>query len=226
MAAIGVPVPVYTAHQDTLKAEDVLYRVNPKTDKDAFLATWKCYIPTAISAAWTIGCIFGSNYCSAQQMKALSSDYILSQTTLQEYQRKVIEKIGVNKERQLHDEVIQEVAHKQLVSCPSTPYDAYDTGHGKTLFYDEVIPGGLYFTSDINYLKTQVNDLNRKVMSEMEFDWNELMYRWGLPQMRYGSDRIITPEHPLEVRYVPEMMENGQVRINLSYDLEPRGAAY
>ena len=226
MSIFGVGSTIYTAHQDTLKAEAILYDLKPKTDREAFMATWKCYIPTAISATGTVSCILGSNYCSSKQMKALSSAYVLSQTTLQEYQRKVIEKIGVNKERDLHDEVIKEIASKQYDICPYTPQDAYETGHGNTLFYDEVIPGGIYFKSDINYLKTVVNDLNREVMSEMEFDWNELMYRWSLPRMKYGSDRVITPDYPLDVRYVPEMMENGQVRIVVSYDLAPRNEVY
>lgn len=226
LSIAGVGFTVWTAHQDTIKAEDILYRKNPETNKEAFQLTWKCYIPTAISATSTVACIIGSNYCSAKQVSALSSAYLLSQTTLQEYQRKVVEKIGANKEKDLRNEVIKEIAHKQNDICPCSPQEAYETGHGNTLFYDEVIPGGLYFKSDINYLKTVVNDLNREVMSEMEFDWNELMYRWGLPSMKYGSDRVITPEYPLDVRYVPEMMENGQVRIVVSYDLQPRRSVY
>ena len=171
----------------------------------------------------TIACVFGSHYCDLKRAKALSSAYILSQKTLQEYQSKVIEKIGKNKARQLDEEVRQEVAHKQLTTCPQSVTDAIETGHGNTLFYDEVIPGGLYFKSDLNYLKAQVNEMNKSVFSEMEYDWNEIMYRWGLPYMKYGSDRVFTPEHLFDPKFVPDLMDNGQVRIIISYDLIPRG---
>ena len=224
LSVLGVGVTVYTAHQDTLKADEALYRAgDPEDERGRFMATWKCYIPTAISATGTVACIFGSHYCDLKRAKALSSAYILSQTTLQEYQSKVIEKIGKNKARQLDEEVRQEVAHKQLTTCPQSVTDAIETGHGNTLFYDEVIPGGLYFKSDLNYLKAQVNEMNKAVFSEMEYDWNEIMYRWGLPYMKYGSDRVFTPEHLFDPKFVPDLMDNGQVRIIISYDLIPRG---
>ena len=97
--------------------------------------------------------------------------------------------------------------------------DVIDTGHGKTLFYD--IPGERWFYSDVNYMDKQVNDLNREVRTEMYFDWNELYYRWGLPYKKYGSEHIFTPDDPLEVKYTPKMMENGQVKVLVNYKLIP-----
>ena len=76
--------------------------------------------------------------------------------------------------------------------------------------------------SDINFLKAQVNELNYEVRSEMYFDWNEILYRWGLPMRKYGSELIFDVDHPLEIRLTPEMMENGQVRILLDYELQPK----
>lgn len=210
----GVLSTVWTCHQDTLKDEH--------SGERKLKYRWKHYIPTAISATTTIGCIVGGHYCSTRQKEALASAYLLSQTTLQEYQKKVIERIGKNKERDLREEVEKELAEKKapLAICSQGMVDAIETGHGKTLFYD--IPGERYFTSDINYLKSQVNDLNHEVRTEMEFDWNELCYRWGLPYKKYGSELIFDVNRPLEVRYVPEMMENGQVRILVDYELYPK----
>lgn len=222
MGVFGTVSTVYTAHQDTIKAEHVKKRTHPRNWKDEVHDTWKCYIPTAISATGTIGCIVGSHYCSSRQREALASAYVISQTTLQKYQEKVIERIGKNKARDLREEVDREIAE---VKAPATTFvsqltDAIDTGHGKTLFYD--IPGELYFYSDMNYMDKQVNDLNREVRSEMYFDWNELRYRWGLPFKKYGSELIFDVDRPLEVRYEPELMDNGQVRILVNYDLYPK----
>ena len=219
MGVFGTVSTVYTAHQDTIKAEHVKKQTRPRNWKEEVHDTWKCYIPTAISATGTIGCIVGSHYCSSRQREALASAYLLSQTTLQKYQEKVVERIGKNKARDIREEVDHELAEMRApaASFQSMLTDAIDTGHGKTLFYD--IPGENLFYSDMNYMNHQVNLMNAEVRTEMYYDWNELNYRWGLPLKKYGGDRIFTADEPLEVRYTPEIMDNGQVRILVNYDL-------
>lgn len=221
LGIFGTLSTVYTAHQDTLKAEHIKKQTKPRNLKEEIQDTWKCYIPTAISATGTISCIVGSHYCSFKQREALASAYLVSQTTLQKYQEKVIERIGKNKARDLREEVDHEIAEMRApaVAFASQLSSIIDTGHGTTLFFD--VPGERFFYSDMNFMDKQVNDMNREVMSEMYYDWNELNYRWGLPFKQFGSEHIFTNEHPLEVRYVPEIMENGQVKILVNYDLIP-----
>ena len=227
MSVVGTVSTAIMASQATLKAQDILYD-NGAEDlvwQDKARLTWKCYIPTGLMGISTIGCMIGSHVCSENQKAALQSAYLLSQTTLQEYQKKVIERIGKNKERELYDETLKEVAIRQ--GQPTTVYsdggmagEVIDTGHGNTLFYD--VPGQIYFKSDINYIRSKVNDLNNEVRTEMYFDWNEIYYRWGLPMRKYGNEMIFDVDHPLELRLDPEMMENGQVRILLDYELQPK----
>ena len=227
MSIIGTISTAIMASQATLKAEEILYD-NGAEDlpwQDKTRLVWKCYIPTGLMGVSTIGCIVGSHICGERQKAALQSAYLLSQTTLQEYQKKVVERIGKNKERELYDETLKEVANRQ--GQPTTVYsdggmagEVIDTGHGSTLFYD--VPGQIYFKSDINYIRSKVNDLNAEVRTEMYFDWNEIYYRWGLPMRKYGSEMIFDVDHPLELKLDPEMMENGQVRILLDYELRPK----
>lgn len=224
-SCIGLGATIYNSIQDTRKAMCICRREKPESLKEEIKLTWKCYIPTAISAMGTGACIIGSRTSSAKQMKDMTSLYLSGQALMQEYQRKVVERIGVNKERELHDEAIKAVADKQsppqLYSDGGLAGEVIDTGKGNTLFYDSVIPGGLYFKSDINYLKAMRNDINFEVQTEMYFDWNEILYRWGLPYFKYGCDRLVTAMHKFDPKFVPEMMENGQVRIVISYDLLP-----
>jgi len=236
LSIFGVGITVYNAHQDTIKAEHALEDeryackrrgIFRKLDwKDKLRITWKCYIPTGVSAISTMSCIAGSHYCSHIQKEALSSAYLSSQALMQEYQKKVMEKIGENKEREVYDDAVKSLANSQaptqLYSDAGIAGEVIDTGHGSTLFYDTVIPGGLYFKSDIGYLKNAKNEMNSEILNgEMYYDWNEILYRWGLPTFRYGSDRLITTEHLFNPKFTPEMMENGQVRILISYDLIP-----
>lgn len=221
MGIFGTFSTVYTAHQDTLKAEHVKKQTHPSNWKEEIQDTWKCYIPTAISATGTIGCIIGSHHCSTKQREALASAYLLSQTTLKEYQRRVIDQIGKNKERTLREEVVKSVAETKAPAAGflSQLTDAIDTGHGKTLFYD--VPGERYFYSDVNYMDHQKNLMNTEVRTEMYYDWNEINYRWGLPFKKFGNQMIFTVDEPLEVRYTPKMMDNGQVVILVDYNLIP-----
>lgn len=223
LGIIGVFGTIITAHQDTLKAEDILCNsdISLRNKLDELKVTWKCYIPTAVSASTTVACIVGSHYCSAKQREALASAYVLSQTTLQKYQEKVIERIGKNKARDLREEVDHELAEYKAptASFLSQMTDAIDTGHGRTLFYD--IPGERYFYSDVNFMDAEKNKMNSEVRTEMYYDWNEINYRWGLPFKKFGDQMIFTVDHPFEPKYKPEMMENGQVRILVNYDLIP-----
>lgn len=219
----GVGLTIYNAVQDSRKADYICAKHNPKSKREEFELTWKCYIPTAISAATTVGCIIGSKIASDHQKEAISSAYLISQATLQKYQEKVIEQIGVNKAAKIHDDVIEEVSRDQrnvLYSDGGMAGHVIDTGHGNQLFYD--MPSKTYFKSDTNYIMAQVNKLNHEVRTEMWFDQNEILYRFGLSGLKYGHEMIFDVDHPLDPSYVPEMMENGQVLINIDYELIPK----
>lgn len=227
MSVVGFVSTVVMASQATIKAQDILYDegIDPRRDGmgETVKATWRCYIPTALMGLTTIGCIVGSHTCSVRQKEAIQSAYLISQTTLREYQKKVVEQIGKNKERAIREEVTQSIADNK---CPVALFsegvtNVIETGYGNTLFYD--VPGERYFRSDINYLKSQVNNMNHDVRTEMYFDWNEISYRWKLPYKKFGSEHIFDIDRPLEVSFVPEMMENGQVRILVDYNLYPKG---
>lgn len=225
LGVVGVGITVHNAVIDSRKAEEIIYLEEPQSFKEEAALTWKCYIPTAISAAATIGCIVGSHVVSEHKREAIGSAYLLSQATLNEYQRRVSEKIGEKKEREIYEEVVKNIAENKsptLYSDGGIAGEVIDTGHGNTLFFDTTVPGGLYFKSDINYLRSQINKMNHEVRTEMYFDWNDIYYEWDLPRMKYGSEMIFDVDRPLEVRMTPQMMDNGQIRVLLSYDLYPK----
>ena len=99
---------------------------------------WKCYIPAAAVGATTIGCIIGLNNVHTRKNAALAGLYSLAQTTFKEYQEKVVETIGENKERKVRDEVDKD---KILNNPPAT--DVIFSGTGDVLCYDSIT--GRYF---------------------------------------------------------------------------------
>ena len=221
LSLAGVISTVVTASQDTAKAKDVITVTRPRNRKEEFMDTWKCYIPTAISAGTTMACILGSHYCSNKQKEALASAYSLSQLTLHKYQEKVIDRLGKNKAESLREEVYNEVAEQQApsVGVMGGITKPIDTGKGTTLFY--LIPAKLWFYSDKNFLDAQTNAMNHDVMTEMYYDGNEIMYRWGLPMDKRNAEWVFTCDQLFEPHFEAKLMDNGQVRVNVDYDLIP-----
>lgn len=222
LSLAGVVGTVVTASQDTAKAKDVITITKPRNRKEAIRVTWKCYIPTAISAGTTMACILGSHYCSQKQKEALSSAYALSQLTLQKYQEKVVDRIGKNKAESMRQEVMNEVAEYRspVAEISTKSILPIDTGHGTTLFYD--IPTDTWFYSDKTYLDNQVNQANQMVLTEGVNDLNEIRYRWGLPQNKLYSEWLYTATEFFEPKFQYDdeaLKDTGQVRVNIYYEM-------
>ena len=225
MSIGGVALTVVTAHNDTLKAEEVLYRENVDyhDKKEVIKATWHCYIPTAISGLSTITCILGSHYFSNKQKEALSRAYLFSQATLHEYEKKVIEKIGERKEQEIKEKTVESLAEQQSprANFLTDSKDAYVTGHGNTLIYS--VPDKEYIRSDINYLKTVQNDINAKLIGGYDslFDWNYIRLSIGLPYDKKANYEGINVDYLLEFKFDPVLMDNNEVRVNMYYETVP-----
>ena len=65
---------------------------------DLFKATWKCYIPAAVTSVVSIACLVGASSVHIKRNAVLATAYQLSETALTEYKEKVIETIGEKKE--------------------------------------------------------------------------------------------------------------------------------
>ena len=61
--------------------------------------TWKCYIPVAITGGLSIACLIGASSVNARRNAALATAYSIAETSLKEYQNKVVETIGEKKSR-------------------------------------------------------------------------------------------------------------------------------
>lgn len=61
--------------------------------------TWKCYVPVAITGGLSIACLIGASSVNARRNAALATAYSIAETSLKEYQNKVVETIGEKKSR-------------------------------------------------------------------------------------------------------------------------------
>lgn len=148
---------------------------------DTVKVTWKCYLPSAILGAASIGCLVGSSAVSLKRNAVLATAYKLSETALTEYKDKVVETIGEKKEKAVREAV----AEDKVKNTPVKSSEVIVTGKGKTLCLE---PTSMrHFESDAETIRRAVNDLNRRMRDDMYISLNEFYYELGLEGTDLGE---------------------------------------
>lgn len=160
--------------KDDLEADSLTALETVKT-------AWPCYIPAAVVGTISIFCLVGASSTNLRRNAALATAYTLSESTLKEYQEKVVETIGEKKEQSIRDEV----AKDKLVKNPVRDVILTEKG-GNTICFDAI--SGRYFKSDIDQIRKAVNELNRKMRDETYITLNDFYYEIGLDGTKMGDD--------------------------------------
>lgn len=155
--------------------------VEKLTAAETVKATWKCYIPAAVTAATSVACIVGANSVNAKRQAALATACTLSETAMREYKDKVVETIGEKKER----EVMDAIAKDKIEKNPVSKSEVILTNKGDTLCFDPW--SSRYFKSDAEKLRKAVNDLNYQLINEGCVTLNDFYYDIGLEETRPGE---------------------------------------
>jgi hypothetical protein len=187
------------------------------TKLDIIKLTWKCYIPVMIMGGVTIGCIIGANSINLRRNAALASAYSLSETVLKEYQSKVVETIGENKERKIKDEI----AKDKIIKNPVDDNEVIITNYGETLCYDSL--SGRYFKSDIERIRSAFNTVSYDMMSEMFISLNQLYSELGLRGTELGDQLGWHVDGgKLEPDFSSQLTDDGRPCLVINYSVMPR----
>lgn len=170
----------YDKGSDEAPCMDMEY--TPLTTLEMVKVAWPCYIPAAIVGMASIGCLICSNSVNARRNAALATAYTLTESTLKEYQEKVIEEIGEKRESGIRDAI----AKDRLDKNPVANNTVVITDSGNTMCFD--VLSGRYFRSDIDKIKKTVNELNRRMCSENYISLNEFYYELGLEGIKQGDE--------------------------------------
>ncbi len=136
----GVVITAYLVGKASFEASDIIredesVRVPLRIEKPLKERTkrvWKLYIPAGTSAAMTVSAIILANRIGTRRAAAMAVAYNISEKAWGEYKDKVVEKIGVNKERSVRDEVAQD----RVNANPVGVNQVIITGGGDVLCYD------------------------------------------------------------------------------------------
>ena len=193
--------------------------VDKLTALDTVKATWKCYIPAAVTCAASTACLIGATSINISRNTALVAAYKLSENALAEYKEQVIETVGEKKEKVIREKVNQERLDKNPVSANEIVL----TGLGSTLCYD--YQSGRYFQSDIHILKRAVNELNRQLVSS-PFSYvslNEFYEEIGLEPNRLGSEMGWNiNDGTIELELDARLTDEGKPCLVLDFNKDPK----
>jgi hypothetical protein len=173
--AIGVVATSVMAVKATPKALTLIDKATEEkgeklTKFEVIKVAGPTYVPTVISGAATIACIFGSNVISKRQQANLMSAYALLDTSYKEYRKKVDELYGEEAGKQVRSEIAK---------------DKY-TGDGvllddeTELFYD--FYSGRHFESTKEKVLRAEYMLNRALYVHYSVSLNEFYEFLGLEQ--------------------------------------------
>lgn len=186
---------------------------------DTVKLCWKLYLPAAAVGLATAGCIVAANTVNLRRNAALAGLYSITETAFKEYQNKVVETIGSNKERKVRDEVNQD----RLDRNPSGANQIFITGKGKVLCYDKLCDR--YFESDHETIRKAVNDINLELRNSMFVELNDLYYAIGLAPSGLGSQVGWEIDHGYcEAKFSTGLNENNEPCLVMDFDVYPKFA--
>ena len=226
VAVSGVVATTVLAVRATPRALDAIFAASVACPDGEFAANtkieklkvaWKFYIPTAVMATATIACIIGGNTISTRRTAALASAYTLADTAIKEYQSKVVEVIGENKELKIRDAVSQD----RLDANPVTANNLVHVANGgEVLFYDTV--SGRYFKHDIESLRRAENTLNQRLLNSSYVSLNEMYREIGLDETKLGDDMGWVPDNMIDFRFSARLASDNTPCVVLDYKIDPK----
>lgn len=174
--------------------------------KEKVVASWKAYIPPAISGALTIGSIIGSTTISQKRQTALAALSALSESALREYQEKVEAKYGPKDAQKIKDEINSD----KVRSAGTPPWEEGTLPKGECLCYDRLT--GRYFTSSVQQIKmaeaTLMGNIARGDMCASLNELYALIDSPDLPCCTLGDEIGWSISHPCEIYFTSTLTSN------------------
>lgn len=184
---------------------------------DTVKAAWKCYIPSAAIGGVSIFCLIGASSVNLRRNAALATAYALSESTLRDYQKKVVEEIGEKKAKAVKDAVAKE----KIEQNPVTKSEVIITEKGNTLCFDML--SGRYFKSDQEKIRKSINELNRQMRHDMYVSLNEFYDEIGLEHIAVGYDLGWNIDKGyIDVEFSSHLAADGTPCLAVGYSVAPQ----
>lgn len=182
------------------------------TWQETIKVAWKPYLPTAVCALFTIGCVIGSNVVSQRRNAALVSLLSVADTTLKEYQNVISKEFGDDKRKEIAEKVKDNTFTQKVEG--NTPLSIRD---GQQYCFD--MYSGREFISDYNSICRAENEINRQILRDDTASVNELYYLLGLDDIGVGNESGWTVEKcPLEIKFSTYLNKDKKACLCIAYE--------
>ncbi|QJD49770.1 hypothetical protein SEA_CLUBPENGUIN_46 [Streptomyces phage ClubPenguin] len=225
LGVTGTLTVAYLTGKASFKAAEILAKetAQREVDGDPEMDTWdkvdlvwREFIPAAGIAAMTVSAIVGANHISTKRVAAFASAYSMAEKGFTQYKDKVLEKVGPKKEEEIRDEV----AKQQMRDHPLHKSPIIITGKGDHLCFDA--HSGRYFQSDIERVRSAVNDINFEVLNNDSASLSDYWHLVGLDSTSGSDDLGWTTDKKLECHYTSELTKEGTPCLVVTFLTQPR----
>lgn len=142
------------------------------------------YLPAALMLATSSGCIIGGCALGEARLAAMTNLAMMSETALAKYEQKVIDTIGEDKAKELHEQAAKEISTQEQLP-PATRVDS--TGKGSDIFFEPLT--GRYFLSCEKAIYDAEKAINNQIDqgSDMWASVSDWMFELGLSYAQLGE---------------------------------------
>ena len=180
LGGIGVVATSVMAVKATPKAMKLLEQAKEEKGEDltkmeVVRVAGPAYIPSIVTGASTIACIFGANALNKRQQAALASAYALLNNSYKEYKKKVEELYGEAADVRVREEIAKDKYEEEEITVEE----------GKQLFYDDF--SQRYFESTMADVIRAEYEINKKISNWGGASLNEFYEQLDIPQVDYGE---------------------------------------
>jgi hypothetical protein len=211
IGAAGVLTTAFLTGKATFKAAEILraeeddgivWKDGLEGVKQKAKIIWPEYVPAALVAGASIGCVIGATAIGGRRQAALVSAYTITQTAFKEYKDKVIEQIGAVKEQKVQDELASDRVERHTPDSKEIVF----TGLGEILCYESF--SGRYFKSDIESIRRAQNNINELIINgEGSASLNDWFSEIFLPHIKAGEEVGWNLDNLIEVVFTTKMAE-------------------
>ena len=203
----------------------------PMTRKEEILDIWEdvkavapIYAPAAVTFIVGSACIIGSYKISTARLSALTTAYGIAENKLVEYQKKVIEEIGEEKEQEIHKKITKDHMEKEE-DKNGVPKDVdMDLIDGTQLWFDDI--SKRYFRATCQDLYEAKEHVNVCLQSG-PVSLNEFYCVLGLDEVEALDIYEWREGDRLEIRFETHMLKDGVTPCTaICYDVPVGGDYY
>jgi hypothetical protein len=171
------------------------------TVKEAFPLVWKCYVPPALVLAGTVACIVTANSMSASRLAGMAAAYKLSEKQFKEYEDKVRDKLGLQDEKRMRDEINEERVRR---NPPSDDVQILAT-EDEVVFLEKWT--GRYFRSKMHIVKAAENQINRSLIHDTYATLSDFYDEIGLANTQESSEVGWSLENPIALDFTSTLAD-------------------